>query len=595
MPKESTLATQRLELASKGYDLKPLSEVDPALRIPRSRFDGWANLTTGFGRPSQHPVSNSQYEALDKINAHQQEQMYRSDWVTRKGIDAPAEDMTRNGISYQHNDDDEEQEDEEKKKDNQEKSQKLVEDFDDLLNEDFKLWQTAFQAIALARASGGSHTLFNFNDIQTAEEFKEPLNENQVSEIRWVRTIPAWYSIPLTYYRDINHPKWGQPEHYQVIIREAGFGITLQVHESRMIRMDGRFTTQAAKIQNRGWNDSEIQAVYTALRDYGICVMSTSSTLETFTQDYLGMKGLAEKVMMGETDYVLERIALTHAGMTSNKLNIFDADSETMERKGTPITGLAKLWDGYTDAICGAWGIPKSRFFSSESGKLGGSSSESDTRNYFNGTHSKQEIQLRPWLNSFMLFVNLANKMLTGLPSYTFNELQEQSDKEKADTRYTQAQTDQIYMQEQVLSPEEVTISRFSKEETDLETNTVDFAAREEMEDEATPEEVDEMRETIANMEMENAVNEAATQQNIENQQPQKPAQKPIEEKQDQVINVKPEINIEAPIVNVKIPELKDHTENIKNKLNEIKGKLDENVKKELTEIKDKLDEDIDI
>jgi len=526
MPQSNALADKRLELAAKGYDLPPLpKDIDPALRIPHSRMDAWANLTTGFGRASQHPVANSQYEAVDKIDSDQLEQMYRSDWVTRKGVDAPAEDMTRNGISYQHNDDDEDQDENDGKE--QIKIQKEVEDFDDLLNEQFKLWQTAFQAIALARASGGSLTLFNFDDIQIAEEFAEPLNENQVSEIKWVRVVPAWFALPLTYYRDINHPKWGFPEHYQVVIREPGFGITLQVHETRMIRMDGRFTTQTPRTQNRGFNDSEIQAVYTALRDYGICVTESNSTMETFTQDYLGMKGLAEKVMMGETDFVLDRLMLTHMNMTSNRLNVYDNESESMERKGTPITGLADLWDRYTEAICGAWGIPRSRFFSSESGALGGNAAESDTRNYFNGVHSKQELQLRPWLNDFMDFVNLAAKTLTELPSYIFNPLQEQSDKERAETSLAVAQRDEIYIQEGVVSPEEVTISRFSKDKPDLESMVIDFKAREEMEEETSPEEVEEMRETIANMELENAIKEEAAQQSFQ-QQPEQ-----LKEKQD--------------------------------------------------------------
>ncbi len=38
-----------------------------------------------------------------------------------------------------------------------------------------------------------------------------------------------------------------------------------------------------------------------------------------------------------------------------------------MSRQGTPITGLTKLWEGYTEAVCEAFSIPKSSLFSSES------------------------------------------------------------------------------------------------------------------------------------------------------------------------------------------------------------------------------------
>lgn len=554
--KANLQATRRLELAAKG---KISHDLDPALGIPSLKFDNWENATTGFGQTTQHATNNTSYQALGKISDDELESMYRSDWVASKIVDAPAEDMTRNGISYQHNDDDED-------------LKKKVEDFDDLLVEDFDMWQLAFQAIALARVSGGSLTFFHFDDIEKIDELKDPLNINRINEIKWVRVIPSWYAIPLTYYRDINDPKWGQPEHYQIVIREAGFGVTLNVHESRMIRYDGKFTTQKPRVQNRGWNDSIIQSVYTALRDYGVCVTESTSTLESFTQDYLGMKGLSEAVMNNATDVVLDRIFLSHLKMNSNKLSIYDSESEAMERKGTPITGLADLWDRYSEAICGASGIPRSRFFSSESGALGGNAAESDTRNYFNRIHSMQEKDLRKYLNRFMSTVNLAVKMLEEIPRYSFNDLREQSDKEKAETKNIQAQTDQIYLQENVVTPEEVAYSRFSKDTTDLETMNLDFEAREELEKEQNNEELEALQEQIAAM-----------------SQAQLPPEQPIEEpeeKQDSqpiIIEHKPQITVESPTVNVEIPEQKDHTDSI------------ESLKKSIEDVNKKLDEEIDI
>lgn len=483
--KENAAVTRRFDLISKGIDPGPTPK-DPALRIPKSRrLDTWANQTTGFGTETYHQVANTSYAGLTRISWNELEEMYRSDWVTRKGVDAPAEDMTRKGISYHHNDDDED-------------GQKNVEDFDDILNEQFSIWQTSYQAIALSRISGGSLTIFNTDDITAQEDFAIPLNENQVNDIRWVKTVPSWYAIPLTYYRDINHPKWGWPEHYQVIIREAGFGVTLTVHESRCIRMDGNFTTQTPRVQNRGWHDSIVQQVYTAIRDYGVCVKATNSGMESFTRDSMGMKGLADKTMMGDDDYVLNRVYLMHQTYQSGKIMIYDADSEEMKREGTPVQGLADLWDGYTEAICAGFSVPRSRFMSSESGALGGNAAVEDTRNYFDNIRSKQEIRLRPYLNKFFTFVNYAYKLLEELPDYSFNELQEESSKEKAETAYIVAQKDQIYLQEQVITPEEVAQSRFSKSEPDLETMNIDFEARAEVEKEMRDEEIEDLRNQLA-------------------------------------------------------------------------------------------------
>ncbi len=505
-------ATRRLELAANNQ-LVSSPKLDPTLRIPRSnRFD-WQNQTTGFGTTSQHPVANTSYIDHGKLSSDQLEGLYRSDWVARKGCDAPAEDMTRNGITFKHNDDDLTEEGT-PDKDKVSEHQKKVEDFEDILTTQFSWWIRAFEALSLASMSGGSLTVFGFNDINTREGFEDPLNENQVSDISWVKTFPAHLCIPLTFYQDINHPQWGEPEHYQIPVRYAAGGATLRVHESRAIRVNGRHTTQQNRVTNRGWNDSDIQAVYTALRDYGVCVTSSNSTMESFTQDYLGMDGLAEMVLNNETDTILERVYLAHSKITSNTLSLYDSESEKMERQGTPVTGLADLWDRYSEAVCGSLSIPRSRFYSSETGSLGGDSTEADTRNYFKRIKSAQQLKLRPYLNAFMKFANMAYGLVEEIPNYDFNDLQEQSDQEKAETAYLVAQKDDIYIREQVVSPEEVAISRFSKSKPDLESMIVDFEAREEMEEEISQEEAAEMQETIANIEMQEAVNQAAAKQN---------------------------------------------------------------------------------
>jgi hypothetical protein len=151
-----------------------------------------------------------------------------------------------------------------------------------------------------------------------------------------------------------------------------------------------------------------------------------------------------------------------------------------MEKKSTTVTGLDDLWDRFGDVICGAFDMPRSIFFSAESGSLGGNAAESDRTNYYDKKASEQELILRPWLKEFIAFIAQAESISIEKLKFEFNPLREKSSGETIAERFQQAQTDQVYLINQVITPEEVAESRFSKPIPDLDTMSVDFKEREE-------------------------------------------------------------------------------------------------------------------
>lgn len=561
MQKENSTATKILELAREGYEVKPVNKRG-------YRLDAWENPTTGFGTASQHAVVNTNYSDPGRIPQAELEGLYRSDWVARKVIDAPSEDATRKGILYEQNDDDE-------------NLQKSVEDFDELLTDRYQWLHKAFEAVSLSRLSGGSVTVFCHDDIETKEDFRTPLNENIVSDVKWVKTFPSWYAIPLSGINDITDPEFGDPDFYQVIIREPFFGGTLNVHRSRLIRMDGRFTTQAYRALNRGYYDSHLQALYDSIRNYGVAVESSSATMQDFNYKTLGVKGLADKVMHREDDLILKRIQLAGKMMTSSNIAVYDAEGEKIEKHSTTVTGLSELWDRHAEAICGGSGIPRSRFFSSESGALGGNAAVSDLRNYYDVIKSFQKRELRPYLNEFMNMVNIAHEVVAELPKYDFAPLWEQSEKEKAETREIQMRVDTGYIQSQVITPEEVAVSRFSTSTPDLEPMNVDFEERKEqekLEDEMNFQ--DEMRGALAQITENTTPEENETEIEEEEREDSK---QPINVN----VNVEPQ-NIEVNTPEIKYPEKDDSLEKeIRERLDKIEsGKMSEDIKN----VSDKID-----
>lgn len=563
MPKENRSASLALQRAKEGLPIqKPSSYPDiviPKSNLSKARMDSWANETTGFG--IKHATNNSKFFRQNRKREVELTSLYEDDWSTRKGVDMPAEDMTRKGISFLHNDDDE-------------NSLETVENLEDILINDWEWVKVETEAIKFQRLSGGCATFFNFGG--TEEDQRDPIDESQIREINHIRNFPTWLAIPLSWYTEFGHPKQGQPEHYQLLFRDPSSSRTVVVHETRLLIMQGETISPDSKAANRGWNDSPIQSIYNALRDFGVASSSVSGIMQDFNWFSLGIMGLADKVMHGDSeDTILERIYLARQKLHSGNLSLYDADGETMERHGTPVTGLDGLWDRTGDVICAAWGIPRSLFFSSETGSLGGDASESDRANYYDRIGSKQETQSRPWKNDFIHFVSLVNSIDDSDIKYTFNPIKTKTDTEKFTERKTVAETDVVYINAGVISAQEVAESRFSKPEIDLNTMNLDFDEREAQRE--LEEFSQENENTLSDLEIES--------QEIDNKN--KKGEEP-EEKKDSVshiINVTPEINVAAPII-PEFPKPENNEELIKS----ISARLD-NIEAKKEEIKIKFEE----
>ena len=414
MSQENRIASLQLELAKQGVISSQREPKPPNIVVPKSRMDSWANETTGFG--IQHATNNSEFFRQNKKREVELTALYEDDWATRKGCDMPAEDMVRKGISFLHNDDDE-------------NSIETVESLEDILVNEWEWASVETEAHKFNRLSGGNATFFNFGG--TEQDQRDPIDERQIREIRSIRNFPSWLAVPLSWYTEFDHPKLGQPEHYQVLFRDPSSSRTVIVHETRMIILQGETISPTSKSLNRGWNDSPIQSIYNALRDFGVASSAVSGVLQDFNWFSLGIAGLADKVMHQDDDSILERIFLARQKLHSGNLSLYDAEGEKMERHGTPVTGLDSLWDRTGDVICAAWGIPRSLFFSSESGDLGGNSAESDRSNYYDRIGSKQETQSRPWKNQFIRFISLINNIDDSDIRYTFNPIQTKTDIQK--------------------------------------------------------------------------------------------------------------------------------------------------------------------
>jgi phage-related protein (TIGR01555 family) len=380
--------------------------------------------------------------------------MYRFDWVARKFIDIIADDATRKWIEFITDD--------------VEVMAGINKTMDDLKIKD------AFNiALINARLYGGSVLIPGINDGQTVDK---PLNFDNIKSINhFSNVLDRWQIHIVKTYNDPLSADFGKPELYslQPISRGTGFLSGVKslishnqiIHESRVIRFDGRYIPDLLRISNLGWNDSCLVNLEKTLKDFGVSIHSLSVLFMDFVTKVLKLPDLADLVKDEDGKAALEgRISFMAQKMSSIGIAVI-GEGEDFDKKQSPVSGLDKLFDKMMEILSGATNIPRSRFFSQQLGKLAGATEEN--RKYYEDISSYQEKNLRNPTNEMLkMLLNDKGGVTKGKEpedwNFNFNSLMEMDDKTRAEFREITAKWVVSLIDRGVITPEEVTASLFS-------------------------------------------------------------------------------------------------------------------------------------
>jgi hypothetical protein len=207
--------------------------------------------------------------------------------------------------------------------------------------------------------------------------------------------------------------------------------------------------------------------------------------LQDFAQAVFRIKDLAELVATDRDDVVIKRAQLMDM-MRSTVNGILLDTEEEFERKTTSLAGFHELLQQLSLRLAAAADMPVTLLMGQAPSGLN-ATGDSDIRFFYDRVRGKQKTQLKPRLERLLKIVFNAKQGPTrGLEpenwSLKFNPLWQTTDKEQADTRNVQANTDKIYIDAGVVSPEEIAASRFGGDEYSYDT-VLDFERREEDEE----------------------------------------------------------------------------------------------------------------
>jgi phage-related protein (TIGR01555 family) len=330
------------------------------------------------------------------------------------------------------------------------------------------------------------------------EDLSKPLNEDAVTTIRhltaftggWDGELVAW-----SYYRDPTQPKYGRPEIYMLrnvgVPASAGMGVgeaaksapnrsITWVHESRLIVFSGPAVSRESRIQMRGWGDPVFTRIDQVLSHYDQTWGGVANLMTDFSQGVLKVGGLLESMggnNKNPTRNLSARALALNMSRSISRVMLVDADKEDFKRD---------ILQQFALRLAAAADMPVALLMGQAPAGLNATGA-SDIRFFYDRVAAKQRNRLLPQLNRLVRLVFKSKEGPTAGTepdkwNITFRSLYQLSELEKATLRKTVAETDAIYISNQVLTPEEVAASTFGGSEWSME-RTIDMQAREEMAD----------------------------------------------------------------------------------------------------------------
>jgi uncharacterized protein len=362
---------------------------------------------------------------------------YRTDWVSRKIVDIPAYDACREWRNWQADS----------------KDITALEDAEEALGIQLK----TLQALKKARLFGGAAMVMGV-DQGTNED---PLNYDTIKQgdLKFVHVVSRHELGTESMQLDIADPYYGEPTFYTrssapvVTVQKPGSKINgLRFHPSRIIPFVGA-ELQEPNAPTTPWGDSVLQVVYDAVRASALVTQSAAQLMYEAKIDVIRVPGLSENIATKKyEDNLKARFAVANLVKSIYSMLLIDKEEE-WQRQNTTFAGIPDLLQMYMMIASGAADIPVTRFLGQSPAGLS-ATGESDLRNYYDSTKSKQKLEVTPRLKR--LDAVLLPSTFGKTPDEIFYEwvpLWQMSDKEKSEIAKSKADTAKIDLDMGLITP----------------------------------------------------------------------------------------------------------------------------------------------
>lgn len=290
-----------------------------------------------------------------------------------------------------------------------------------------------------------------------------PVNYGKVTQLR-VYSAARIEILPTDINGDPKNKYFDDVEIFKVRKRDGGY---LKIHRDRCLLFEGElvpdYDTSEIDTSQKYWGLSTLQRIYNRLKYYGSVEQGCSNLMEEAVIGKYTLENLSSILAMNNKD-ALDKILMRLEVMNASK-SIINAvllgKNESYERDSVNFSGVDSMIDRMMMNLSGVSGIPVTKLFGRSPAGMN-STGQSDERNYYDGIRAYLINKVKPEANKL---ISLVGKTEYGKPGDygidDFNSLWELTEKEYAEIQKMRADTYQIYMQNGVLSPDEVREKEF--------------------------------------------------------------------------------------------------------------------------------------
>lgn len=413
--------------------------------------DGLENLIAQLGTDGDKR-SHSQFVNRKQLsrdgNQVELSAMYRTDWGAGKIVDIIPDDMTREWRQFTGDIDPE-----------------IVQQLEDEENR-IELTEHFNHAHKWGRLYGTAFIIMSIDDGNPPEE---PLEIDKIKPggLQHIKAIDR-HRISHAEVVPVHDPlnkNFGMPEWYR--LNET----SVRIHHSRVLRFDGIKLPFDEFRRNNYYSDSVLDRLYDVLTNFNTVQNSAASMVYETNVDVIKIKGLMNHLQTPQGEALLrKRFSLAKLLKSFNNMMLLDSE-EDYQTHSNSFAGLDSLIDRYALFLAGASDIPATRFLGSSASGLN-ATGEGDLKNYYDTIKSAQKKNYKPKLDYFDQIMAKSMGLSDDLDlSYSFNSLFQMTPKEEADLQFSQAQRDDIYLNQGVVN--EVIVAKELKQ-NDTYTNITD-------------------------------------------------------------------------------------------------------------------------
>lgn len=397
------------------------------------RFDGFPDVL------HRYSMESSIYDSGMLIPDYDLAEKYQYNGLFSKIIDRPAEEALKHGIEYNISD------------------QTLADFLDDAL--DRLDWEEkATTAIRWARLFGGAVIVMLLDDGRGLEE---PVNWQDIRSVEELRVYERAIVQP-----DPNCYLTGKAEYFDISSTYGGF---FRVHRSRcLVFKNGSLPEYAAPQQYFYWGLPEYVRIR---RDLSIALhthQSAANMIDKSVQPVYKQRGL-QSTLAGPDgdDQVLKRLQVLDASRGMLNSVAVDMDGEDYSFQTFQLSGASEILESTYSLLSAVTCIPQTILFGrSPSGE--NATGESDLENYYNFVEGIQKRMLKKNIRTLLKAVvqagvydgSIAEPQTikpTFKPLWSLSEAEQATvELSKAQRAQATAQTAQLYIDMQVLQPDEV-------------------------------------------------------------------------------------------------------------------------------------------